>query len=460
MNMGEKTMKTITRLCILGLCCMMVLILMRIVSKNILFEKYNINNGFVQWMLQGDPEYTKKQTGVQGVIEINWAEKYPFSNEKNVKSAEVDLENNKGIQDFLKKMQDEINKAKNKLEKYTTTFLPFQTTFTELANRYESLVGWNLYTEIIVMENGYLTSEVDQLTQADIQVASESVSDFNQFLKQDSIPFLYVNLPSKVCMLDKKMPIASNEYSNENADLFLEDIRKNEVDTLDFREVLHKSGIDHYDAFYKTDHHWKTQTSFEAAKYLAEYLNIQYGFKFLPEFFEESSYEITTYEDWFLGYYGRQVTLANAKPENYQTILPKFESEFRVQIPSRKVDITDSFDKALADLTPLEVVSYYEKPAYDSWQSKNDPLTIIENHKSKSNQNKKILILQDSFGMTLSPYIATGVGNLDIIYLLSFGGSVREYIRQTKPDMVILMYTQTNITPIDWTIHYSSLDLR
>ena len=43
------------------------------------------------------------------------------------------------------------------------------------------------------------------------------------------------------------------------------------------------------------------------------------------------------------------------------------------------------------------------------------------------------------------PYIALGVEDIETLYEIRFTGSVRTYIDQVQPDMVIVMYSADNI---------------
>jgi hypothetical protein len=71
-----------------------------------------------------------------------------------------------------------------------------------------------------------------------------------------------------------------------------------------------------------------------------------------------------------------------------------------------------------------------------------------------------MLIIRDSFSAPLIPYLAVDIEYVDCMYLKSFDGSVREYIRQTKPDIVLVAYYPPNIEDIDWSGASSTFDFR
>ena len=56
-------------------------------------------------------------------------------------------------------------------------------------------------------------------------------------------------------------------------------------------------------------------------------------------------------------------------------------------------------------------------------------------------------MLRDSFTTYVAQYLSTDVGDLDLIYMPKFTGSIRAYIDQTQPDAVIMLHYEDNIAP-------------
>lgn len=161
------------------------------------------------------------------------------------------------------------------------------------------------------------------------------------------------------------------------------------------------------------------------------------------------------------------VTLANAQPEDYTRILPDFPTQISLQVPTRSIDLTGSYEQVLFDEERLQQILYYSNEdhmnrpdAYHCARTENDALERIRNLNAPDNADKKILLLQDSFSWYSTSFLACDIGAVDTMCPGAFTGSVRSYIEKTKPDAVILMYCEKNIEPIDWTTHTSMLDLR
>lgn len=145
-----------------------------------------------------------------------------------------------------------------------------------------------------------------------------------------------------------------SECTNENGTALLDALSERGVDTLDFREEMQSDGMDWYASYYIADHHWKTETGLWAAGKLAEKLNEEAGMNFDLSMFQKQNYRFEIFEKCFLGGQGRSVTLVNAQLEDYTRILPAFETNFSLQIPTRSVDLVGGYDRVLFDEEQLE----------------------------------------------------------------------------------------------------------
>lgn len=325
----------------------------------------------------------------------------------------------------------------------------------------------NMTGDILQMQNGYLTYTQEELSEEQIKELVDEVSDFQRFLSEKGIPFIYANAGSKVCPYDKQLADSSLEYTNENGDRLVKMLKQMGIDVIDFRDEMQADQLDWYDCYYKTDHHWKTQMGLWAASKLADQLNETGKFSFDQSMFKKDHYSFQTYENCFLGGQGKAVTLANAKPESYTKIIPKFKTTFTLQIPTRGVELSGDYERVLFDDERMKQILTYtdadymnRATAYDCARARNDAMSLIRNLDPRNNAHKKILMLQDSFAWYSSSFLACDIEAVDIVHLPAFTGSIRSYIEQTKPDAVVMMYCERNITPIDWSGHDSTFDLR
>lgn len=66
-------------------------------------------------------------------------------------------------------------------------------------------------------------------------------------------------------------------------------------------------GLDIYDMFYRTDHHWTTRSGLWATGVLAKTLNEKCGYQIDCSRYNESNYSFTEYKDAWLGEQGRVI---------------------------------------------------------------------------------------------------------------------------------------------------------
>lgn len=385
------------------------------------------------------------KTGSYGEkTDIDWEIQYPFADEKRVSDHLPEFV----ISRYLKTINNVTGKTDNVLSQY----IPFKYHAVRALKKIELAIGYDLQVsrnteDIIYLKNGSLTYVQPKTKYVYLEEIAGLVQEFAESLKTSGISFFYVNVGSKVCPFDKQMYPENVEYSNENADAFLRMLEKRGVDCLDFRKEMISHGMNWYDAYYITDHHWKTETGLWAAGVIAEKLNNEYGYSFDKRFFEQDSYCITNYDNFWAGSLGRKDAFATIHLEPYSLILPAYETNYTLKIPTRGIALTGSYTSTLFDLQQFEQTASYTKSqhlsqsdAYHAIRMENHPLIHLSNNLMTNNNGKKILFLQDSYGWYCASYLASDVSGIDTIFAPSFNGSIRRYIEDTKPDTVIMLY--------------------
>lgn len=430
---------------------------LRFATKNIVYDKMNVDRPAVLWIVDG---LVQNQEGAATVID--WNEQYPRKQQPA-----VDGENRQGgaagaWEAFDRKMRGTVGNYEQLMEYYCTDGLRNQSKIAELAAGYDNLIGWGLVMwddgALMVNENGFLGSI--RAERIETEEIAESVADLNELVLSEGGLFCYVQIPGNVCKYEEDAVGTYVDHANENADRLLEQLAQEEVPYLDLREALHAAGLDHRETFYQTDCHWKVSTAFWAAGVITEYLTQIGEIRFDADQFDAGRYRTILYENSFLGGSGRALTLKKAEPEDFELILPDYETAFQMEIPSRQMVLEGNFQEVFIFDAPLTSHDYYGEDPYDSYRTRNYPLIRIRNQKVKNNQGKRLLIIRDSFSAPLIPYLATDIEYVDCLYLQSFNGSVREYIRQTHPDIVLVAYYPLNIQQIDWNSDSSTFDFR
>lgn len=344
---------------------------------------------------------------------------------------------------------------------------------TRIGRAYENLIGCVSIQErnkVIRLNNGYLAEPRPAVSEEDIQMLADNVVEFSDWLKDNNISFIYANVGTKVCKEDKQLPSGGIEESNENADKLINLLQSKDVNVLDFRQLLREQYPDWYSAYYIADSHWKNTTALWGARVLASTLNESAGFDFDLNYYEIEKYIVETSDNYFLGSEGRVLTTAVAELEPFSKVIPRFDTDLAVKIPSRSIDIRGRYEETLFRENIYDEIASYriedhevKVDAYSTVLWRNDALGTVQNFATKDNIGKRILMIQDSFGYYLSTYLALDVSRIDYVYLPNFTGSIKQYIKETKPDAVVFLLSAGNIkkiVPEEYDTHTHFFDLR
>ena len=399
---------------------------------------------------------------------VNWSELYPFESNKNELDTLVygfSKMNNEKISNSKVNIFFKANKVLNYFKNKITGFLfhnvLFKNKIIEIAKFFEKILHWNIVfpdtNNVVEMPNGYLNKFYSEI---DVSIISDAVTDFNNFCNELEIPFVYMQAPYKTCKYDSAIN-NKVDFSNKNADKFIENLKKNNVPFMDFREELHNSNINHYDAFFITDHHWKPEIGLWAAGKIAEMLKFKYKLDVDLEIFDLKNYNYEIIKNNFLGCEGRIVTLTIASPEDMCLITPKDNYDLSHKRYNSKGLLQNEKGgfEILTDKTQIRDADFYFRNPYYYYMI-GDNVSFIKNNTVKN--NTKILITGDSFTQVVEPFLALGVRQLDCLDLRAFTGSFKKFIKENMPyDCIIMLLHPGYLSEkIDYDSHSDVFDLR
>ena len=485
MEKKSKAERLVTGLCLAVLVFFTVSIAVKFFTNNILINHFGMNNTFTKLIESENTSNDKASDDTESSddttthVDINWAQLYPFEDEDRIKDTTPSPENREpffhSLSKKIKSFSSTVFSAENKIESYSTKLLVGYHHMVLSAKEYNHMIGWNLPAlvpdfNVLRLDNGYLTFTVPYVEEQDIDQIANNLADFEIYLNQKNIDFCYISAGGKLCPYDKQTSQPYYNYTNENGDHLMAALKERNVTAIDIRDYMIANDLDWYDSYYKTDNHWKTETAFWAAGTISKLLNENCGFDFDDFYFSNSSYKFETYKDYFLGSHGRVVTLAEAELEDFTKITPLFDTNFSIEQPVYNLKKTGTYTETLFDDSAFSRIANYSNTdflskidAYGCAGISNTALTIIKNNLATDNQDKKILMLADSFSWYLTSYLACDVGEIHNIYLGEFTGSIKSYIEEMQPDAVIMLLSTGNITPITkekYDAHTSLFDFR
>ena len=457
--------------CFAVLCLFMAGIGLRYFTAEILVKKLHMDNGLTRVVLydQAALRDAAKPKPKSKVPAINWSKLYPFKGTK--KPAAKKAPTKKPAPSTAQKLIGEIKKKNNAItakqkavqkeaSKWTTDYLVGYESkkFIEAYNGYKRLVQWNIaprrgYNPVVEIEDGQLYNFVNK---TNISEKVKNITNLAKFCKKNKAAFLYVSAPSKIMRDDEKYKTL--DFSNANADEFLAGLRKNGVDAIDIRDHVEAEGLTTKDLFFRTDHHWLPETGLWATGIIARHLNDKGLVKSDTSLLSPDKWDKEIYKDFFLGSRGKKVTLARARPDDITIYHPKFPTHLHLEIPSKAMNRDGDFD-ILYDKKQLEKVDYYHKNPYAAYSWSDRPYIYIRNEDAVN--DKTVLLIKNSFGNVVLPFLALQFKHTYELDLRHFKGSVEEVIRRKKPDVVIVLYHAERMTGgINYNAHNSLWDFR
>lgn len=294
--------------------------------------------------------------------------------------------------------------------------------------------------DVFKMSNGQLTYEYPD---CDLTEETEEVKGLASFCEENGVDFMYVQLPCKAYS-DELMPPGTHTYAYPDADDITAQLRESGIDVLDIRDEIEEEGKDIPPLFFNTDHHWKPSTAMWAAGIISEKLSEKLdGYDYDPALYDLSSYDRKEYKDWFLGSLGRRTGKYFGGVDDFEVLLPKFDTDFDVyteaQTGGGKEEREGPFEESLLRMSILDKKDIFSDETYFTYMGTEYRLARITNNMALN--DKKILLLRDSFSCTLLPHIALSAGEVTAIDLRYHKKlKIKDYIQKNGFDAVVVAY--------------------
>lgn len=298
------------------------------------------------------------------------------------------------------------------------------------------LLNQRSMNDVVKLDNGYLTEVVPSV---DVSAQTAETIRLYEGLAGQGVDFLYVQTPYKISKYASCLPVGVEDSSNSNADALLAGLTGAGVPALDLREWFYEEGIDQYSLFFKTDHHWTPEAAFTAFTQIIKTMEADWGITVDSFYTDPEHYETRTYEDWFLGSRGKRVGLYYGGVDDISVLYPSFETQMSLNVPSEEIFRSGSFQEVIFDYANIEEKDYFEKNPYHVYIG--DEYPFVRHSNPSAPCEKKLLIVKDSFVLPVQAYLSLCFTQVDVIDLRLYEEkSLYEYIEETGPDMVLVMY--------------------
>ncbi len=302
------------------------------------------------------------------------------------------------------------------------------------------------------LSNGHISLSSLEEYILESKKAAEYVTEFNKFAKQENIDFLYISAPNKLYK-NNHLAISGVYPKYGDTSEFLSIIEKNDVNCINIAEEFETEGIDMYDFYFKTDHHWTPEGAFFAFQKTCEFMKNEYGYEIDSKFTNINEYTIDTYEDYFVGSAGTRTGSLYSGKDDFSLIYPNFQTQ--LSLTDADIFKEGNFYDVMFDLEKLnETFVYCTYLGYDT------PLKTIKNFNSTS--DKKIMLIRDSFGSTFAPYLSLICKELYIVDMRIEPMSdcnIMSYAKELGVDTVIVLYSNSTIMDVDLVLDFNKQQL-
>ena len=282
----------------------------------------------------------------------------------------------------------------------------------DIKSRGEFALGKIENNGIIYGEDDFL---FDKFTKVDEGRVKANTDAINIFAEKHKGKVSLMLIPNSYEIYNEKLPTGSPVINQEEAINNIYNSIKNVKEIRVYDEL--EENKDEY-IYYRTDHHWTTKGAYIAyEKYMKSIDEIS-----VP--IEENDQIIL---DDFYGTY-----FSKAKPFNISG-----DSLTYYEMDNRTMQIGDKTFKTLYDLSKADI-----RDKYSLFLNGNNGLTVIENN--NLDNNKKILVVKDSFANSFIPFLTENFEEIHVIDLRHYQQNFNDYVDNNNFDEILALYNYQN----------------
>ena len=330
-------------------------------------------------------------------------------------------------------------------------------TFVAINGLTERSIGKRTLNEAVRLKNNHLITLYDYTIKPTERTywAAETVVRLNDYLRLNGISFIFAVAPLHFNGDSTLLPDGLEAANTDELVKFWDRLHIRSVDVLSIEEVMKKNDIDHYNFFFKTDHHWKPEAAFWATNEILKHMNKRYDIALDKDKMDIDNYHVDTYKDWFLGSVGRRTGRFFSGLDDISLIYPKFDTDMEVFTATDARNGT--FFDVMFEMQYMEKSDYFNSSSYSTYLGGDFPLVVEKNNDAVN--DKKLLILKESFALPVQAFLANHFKQIDVIDLRLYSfNSLMQYVYDTKPDMVLILYNLSTILgPADVLFYFGDV---
>lgn len=336
-----------------------------------------------------------------------------------------------------------IRSATTKLDDTINNYVAFKPYYIDWNGLYQRVMNKRIVEDVVSDRTIYKTSAKQLVFLTERTDAAPYIAQLNQLhreLNKLNIPLLYVIPPTKITNSEQQLPPGVHDYLNENTDQLVAGLQRNQIQYLDLRQTFQQASWTPQQTFFTTDHHWTIEAAFHGYSKLVDKLNTDYSFTIDRRYQNIDNYQITVFPRFFLGSQGRRVGKLYAGVDDFSLITPNFPTQQTVTQIDTKKPITFKGPYEQSVLVP----DYIDPTKPDSTNRyavyHGDHAELIFNNEQIA--SGKVLLIKDSYALPVYSFLSLCVNELRALDLRLYKrGTAIDYIKQHKPEIVIVMYS-------------------
>ena len=340
-----------------------------------------------------------------------------------------------------------ISKIQNFINAGVKAKPAFQHTYIEIYGYLHKLIGRNYFednnkdNDIVRLSNGQLdfTNKLNSLHTCDnnsnnLYFATEQLQHFKEYINTYSpkTEIYFIIRPNKGYG-ESPYNLNFNNNNKYTTTEFVQDLKALNYHILDLNKNIPN---DRHIAFYNTDHHWRVEYAFSQIPIICNFIGIE------SNIYTNTNYKLINTKRKFTGSLTRRTGNSfTILTDTFKYYKPLFNTDFIADYYTGKKILRrkGTLEQTLLFLEILSV-NTWDNNLYRICNQSENPLVRIRNNSIEYN-NRKILILADSYSAPIVTYLVLSIKNLDCIDLRSCNNRVLfELIQKEKYDKIILLY--------------------
>lgn len=338
---------------------------------------------------------------------------------------------------------EDASKSEDIQMAYVVNF-PFKVNLIDLNGFMRRLFGEREMNGVTKLNNGYLTMVAASAQDEQISANVEAIAQYAAYCRTLGIRVLYVQPPYKISKYDPQLPAGVYDGHNASLNMLVDRLQQKGVEILDLREQMHADGVNPYDLFYKTDHHWTTEGGFYAYQKIAERIASDTGTTVDPKLLDMENYQIDNYPRWHLGSRGQRTGILFAGIDDYHLIYPAFETHIYNEVDQSVKSLKD----ALIKMDVFSKRSVQSRYTYDFAYTGSD---INQLHSLDAATDLNVLLLSDSYQEAMKAYMLLTYKEFRVGNYWRLSTSL---VNQYHPDVVVIMPYAGNVGEVNAAIKF------